>query len=99
MDWKTYSGETDKPGEHYNFNYSYNFFFLTSNKLTQMINFSTQIPNCDYHNPVPLDFFLSSGTSTCFTMAFPPLQNYDQMLSQFPLTFCQTQNGMLCLIV
>ena len=98
MDWKTYSGETNKPGECYNFNHSYNFF--TTSKLTQMVNFSPQIPNCDSHNIVPLDFFLSSDASTCSTIVFPPLRNYDQMwLSQFPLTFCQTQNGILCLIV
>ena len=46
-----------------------------SNNLTQMVNFPTQIPDCDSHSPAPLDFFLSSDSSICSTMAFPPLGN------------------------
>ena len=39
-DWLTYSGGTDRPGE-----LCYNFSI--SNDLTQMVNFSTRIPDCD----------------------------------------------------
>ena len=39
MDWKTYSGEPDKPGEHYNFNYSYNFFLLPQINLLRWLTF------------------------------------------------------------
>ena len=39
-DWLTYSGGTDRPGK-----LCYNFSI--SNDLTQMVNFSTHIPDCD----------------------------------------------------
>ena len=31
---------------------------VNSNDLTQMVNFPTQIPRCDSHNPALLDFFI-----------------------------------------
>ena len=71
-DWLTYSGGTDRPGE-----LCYNFSI--SNDLTQMVNFPTQIPDCDSHSPALLDFFLSSDASICSTMAFPPLGNSDHV--------------------
>ena len=72
-DWLTYSGGTDRPGE-----LSYNFSI--SNDLTQMVNFPTQIPDCDSHSSALLDVFLSSDTIICSTMAFPPLRNSDHMV-------------------
>ena len=60
------------------------------NDLIQMVNFPTQIPDCDYHSPVHLDFFLSPDASICSTMAFPPLGNSDHVFASlsidFPLT-------------
>ena len=47
---------TDRPGE-----LCYNFSI--SNDLTQMANFPTQIPDCDYHGPALLDLFISSGAT------------------------------------
>ena len=58
---------------------SYNFSI--SNDLTQMVNFPTQIPDCDSHSPALLDLFLSSDASICSTMAFPPLGNSDHVVS------------------
>ena len=58
---------------------SYNFSI--SNDLTQMVNFLTRIPDFDSHNPALLDFFLSSSTSICSTMAFPPFRNSDHVVS------------------
>ena len=52
-------------------------FFAVSNDLTQMVNFPTQITDCDSHSPDLLDLFLSFDTSICSTMAFPPLGNSD----------------------
>ena len=49
-DWLTYSGGTDRPGE-----LCYNFSI--SNDLTQIVNFPTQIPDCDSHSPALLDLF------------------------------------------
>ena len=43
-DWLTYSGGTDRSGE-----VCYNFSI--SNDLTQIVNFSTRIPDCDSHSP------------------------------------------------
>ena len=40
QDWLTYSGGTGRPGEFW-----YNFSI--SNDLTQLLNFPTQIPDCD----------------------------------------------------
>ena len=48
-DWLTFSGGTDRSGE-----LCYNFL----NDLAQMVNFPTQIPDLDSHNPSPLDLFL-----------------------------------------
>ena len=60
-DWLTYSGGADRPGElRYNFS--------ISNDLTQMVNFPTQIPDCDSHSPALLDLFISSDISICSTM-------------------------------
>ena len=78
-DWLTYSAGTDRPGE-----LCYNFSI--SNDLTQIVNFPTQIPDCDSHSPALLDLFISSGTSICSTyiyglyMAFLPLGNSDHVL-------------------
>ena len=79
-DWLTYSGGTDRPGE-----LCYNFSI--SNDLTLMVNFPTQIPDCDSHNPALLDLVLSSDASICSSMVFPPLEILIMLLSQFPLTF------------
>ena len=46
-DWLTYSGGTDRPGE-----LCYNFSI--TRVLTQMVNFATQIPDCDSHSPASL---------------------------------------------
>ena len=52
---------------------------VISNDLTQVVNFPTQIPDCDSNSPVVLDIFLSSDASICSTMAFPPLENSDHV--------------------
>ena len=68
----TYSGGTDRPGELcWNFSISYDF--------TQIVNFPTQIPDCDSHSPALLELFLSPDASICSTMAFPQLENYDHV--------------------
>ena len=69
-DWLKYSGGPDRPGE-----ICYNFSI--SNDLTQMFNFPSHIPDCDSHSRALLDFFLSSDSSICSAMAFPPLGNSD----------------------
>ena len=72
-DWVTNSDGTDQPGE-----LCYNFSI--SNDITQMVNFPTQIQDCDSHSPALLDLLLSSNTSICFTMAFPPLGNLNHVV-------------------
>ena len=64
---------------------SYNFSI--SNDLTQMVNFPTQIPDCDSHSPALLDLFLSSDASICSTMAFPPLGNSDHVVVSVSIDF------------
>ena len=76
-DWLTYSGGTDRPGE----------LCYISIDLTQIVNFPTRIPDCDSHSPALLDFFLSSDTSICSTMAFPPLGNSDHVVVSVSIDF------------
>ena len=59
------------------------------NDLTQVFNLTTWIPDCDSHSLALLDFFLSSDTNICSTMAFYPLGNSDHVVvsvySDFPI--------------
>ena len=50
---------------------------VISNDLTQIVNFPTEIPDCDSHSPALLDLFISSEASICSTMAFLRLKNLD----------------------
>ena len=59
-----------------------------------MVNFPTQVPDCDSHRPALLDFFLSSDTSICSTMAFPPLGNSDHVVVSVSIDFAtNSQRG------
>ena len=79
-DWLTYSGGTDRPGELcYNFSISSDF--------TQIVNFPTQIPDCDSHSPALLDLFISSDTSICSAIAFPPLGSSDHVVVSVSIDF------------
>ena len=61
--------------------------FFISNDLTQMVNFSTLIPDCDPQSPVLLDLFISSGISICSALAFPPLGNSDHLVVSVSIDF------------
>ena len=76
----TYSGGTDRPGD-----FCYNF--SVSNDLIQMVNFPTWIPDCDSDSPALLGLFLSSDTSICSTIAFPPLGNSDHVVVSVSIDF------------
>ena len=52
-----------------------------------MVNFPTQIPDCDSHSPALLDLFISSDTSICSAMAFPPLGNSDHVVVSVSIDF------------
>ena len=79
-DWLTYSGGTDRPDE-----LCYNF--PISNDLTEMVNFSTRIPDSNSHSSAPLDSFFSSDTNICSRMAFPPLGNSDHVVVSVSIDF------------
>ena len=79
-DWLTYSSGTDRPGE-----LCYNSSI--SNDLTQMVDFPTQIPECDSHSPALLDFSLSSDASICSTVASLPLVNSDHAVVSVSIDF------------
>ena len=79
-DWLTYSGGTDRPGE-----LCYSFSVL--NDLTHMLNFPTQIPDCDSHSPALLDLFISSDASICSTIPVPPLKNSDHLVVSVLIDF------------
>ena len=74
------SGETDRSGELY-----YNFSI--SNDLTQMVNFSTRIPDCHFHIPALLDLFIYFDASICSTMAFHPFGNSDHLVVSVSIDF------------
>ena len=50
------------------------------NDLIQMVNFPTQIPECDSPTITFMDLFLFSDATICFTMAFAPLGNSDHVV-------------------
>ena len=52
-----------------------------------MINFPTQIPDCDPHSPALWYLFFSSGASICSTMAFLPLGNSDHVTVSVSIDF------------
>ena len=79
-DWLTHSGGTDQPGEPC-------FNFSISDDLTQMVHFPLRIPDFDAHSSALLDLFLSSDTSICSTIAFPPLGNSDHVAVSFSIDF------------
>ena len=79
-DWLTYSGGTGRPGE-----LCYNFSI--SNDLTQIVNFPTQIPDCDSHSPALVDFFLSFDANICSIIALPPLGNSDHVTVSVSIDF------------
>ena len=49
-----------------------------SNNLNRMFKFPTQFLDCDSHSAALLDLFISSDTSICSTVTFPPLENSDR---------------------
>ena len=52
-----------------------------------MVNFPTPIPDCDSCSPAFLGLFISCHASILLVILI-------MLLSQFPLTFSETQNGM-----
>ena len=57
------------------------------NDLTQIVNFPTRIPDCDFHSTALLDLFLSSEASICSIMAFPTLGNSDHVVVSVSIDF------------
>ena len=58
-----------------------------------MVNFLTQIPDCDSHSPAFLD--LSSEAIICSTMAFLPVGNSDHVVVSWDAPFhCVTYGGL-----
>ena len=88
-DCLTYFGGIDKSGELF-----YNFSI--SNDLTQMLNFLTQIPDCDSHTLPLLDLFISSDASIYSTMAFPTLVNSDHVVVSVSIDFLSNSKHALC---
>ena len=75
--WFTYSGGTDRPGT----------VFLSQMILLRWLTFLLS-SQTDTHSSTLLDFFLSSVTSICSTMAFPLLRNSDHVVTvsiDFPI--------------
>ena len=88
-DWLTYCSGTDWPGELCKWPYS--------NDVTQMVNFPTQIPDCDSHSPAFLDLFLLMLVFVLHWL-FLHLEILIMLWSQLPLTFHQIHSGIPCFI-
>ena len=52
-----------------------------------MVNFPTQISDCDYVSPTLLDLFLPSDASICSAMAFFPLGDFDHIVVSVSIDF------------
>ena len=52
-----------------------------------MVNFPTQIPDCDSYSPALLNLFVSSDASICSAMAFLPLGNSDHVVVSVSIDF------------
>ena len=52
-----------------------------------MVNFPTQITDCDSHSPAFLDLFIFSDASICSAMVFPPLGNSDHVVVSVSIDF------------
>ena len=65
---------------------------VNADDLTQMLNFPSQIPDCDSHSLALWDLFLSSDASICCIMAFSPLGNSDNVVVSVSIDF-QTHNS------
>ena len=52
-----------------------------------MVDFPTQILDCDSHSPALLDLFISSDASICSTMVFPPFGNSDHVVVSLSIDF------------
>ena len=86
IDWLNYSGGTDRSVElRHNFS--------VSNNLTQMVIFSTGIPDSDSHSPALLDLFL---LTLVFVLQWLSLhcEILIMFLSELPLTFHHIHNRM-----
>ena len=89
-DWLTCSGGTGKSVQ-----LCYNLSF--SKELTQVVNYPTQIPDCDSHSPTLLGLFLSCNTSICSTMAFAPLGNSVHVLVSVSINFLSNSQSLVSL--
>ena len=89
-DWFTYSDRTDRTVELC-------YTFSISNDLTQMVKFPTWIPDCDSDSPALLDLLL---LTLVFVIQWLSLhwEIMIVLLSQFLLTFKQTENQTPCFI-
>ena len=79
-DWLTCSGGTNTAGELC-------CNFSISNYLTKMLNFPTQISDCDSHTRAILDLFISFDASICSTMVFISLENSDHVVVSVSIEF------------
>ena len=52
-----------------------------------MVNFPTQVTDCNSHSPALLDLFLSSDASVCSAMDFSPLRNSDHVVVSVSIDF------------
>ena len=52
-----------------------------------MVNFPTQVRDCNSHSPALLDLFLSSDASVCSAMGFSPLGNSDHVVVSVSIDF------------
>ena len=67
--------------------------FLSQIAPTQMVNFPTQIPSCDFHSAALLHLFISFEPCICPIVAFYPFENSDSDVVSVSICFTSNTNG------
>ena len=62
-------------------------FQMTSNGLTQMLDFPTLIPDSESHSPAYLDLFISFNAGIYYAVDFPPLGISDHVVVSASIDF------------
>ena len=72
---------------------SYCFNFITSNDLTQIVNFLIRIPDCDSHSIALLDLLVSFDSIICSAVLFQLAGNFDHFFVPVSIHFASNPIG------
>ena len=67
--------------------------FLSQMPLLRWLTFLLNYLDCDCHSPDLLDVCISSNSSICATITFPPLGNFDHVVVSVSIDFPSNSKG------